>query len=182
VQPNNSFQPMSGSSLRSSSAAAELILPRSPVRYVTTLILLLALASATLAGAWGAGSFENDDALDWVSELIDEADTGLVYITLEEARSQPYLEAPTASSAVAAAEAVAAMLGHPSPALPPDLETWLQRHKQRPTATQLALARDVMKRVLDVKVSELAQLWAKEDATKWRDAIGKLLDRLDTKE
>lgn len=29
-------------------------------------------------GAWGSGSFENDDALDWLTDFCDDPDKGLI--------------------------------------------------------------------------------------------------------
>ena len=67
-------------------------------------------------GAWGVGPFENDDASDWVYQLEGAEDLELVRGTLEAAANpQGYLEAPTCSEALAAAEVVAALSGRPTP-------------------------------------------------------------------
>ena len=47
-------------------------------------------------GAWGIGSFENDEALDWLSDLVASGDASVI------------------ESALAAADVVAAWNGHPA--------------------------------------------------------------------
>ncbi|RYD32347.1 MAG: DUF4259 domain-containing protein [Verrucomicrobiaceae bacterium] len=53
-------------------------------------------------GAWGAGSFENDDALDWIAALAESNDTSI----LEEAFSsvtdgEDYLDATDCTLGIA---------------------------------------------------------------------------------
>jgi hypothetical protein len=145
-------------------------------------ILLVATTSLVLAGAWGPGSFDNDDALDWLSELTSSHDSTFVHSTLNSAKAQTYLEAPGGSSAIAAAEVVAAMLGRPASTTPRELTAWLKQHSKRPTAAQVAVAKCVVERVLDAKTSELAELWAEGDGTKWRNALHELIRRLELTE
>lgn len=78
-------------------------------------LVMTALSGSASAGAWGSGSFENDDALDLSTNLAQQPDTALVYQTLRGAVRDrtAYLEAPDGSAAVAAAEVVAALKGHP---------------------------------------------------------------------
>ena len=78
-------------------------------------------------GAWGTDSFANDDAMDWIAE--QEAN-GLAAVASAfaavDAAADDYLDASIASSALAAAEVVAALLGGPSPTRPEsdEFETW----------------------------------------------------------
>ena len=47
-------------------------------------------------GAWGVGTFENDDASDWAYQLEEAGDLDLVQVTLAAAADpEAYLEAPT---------------------------------------------------------------------------------------
>lgn len=62
-------------------------------------------------GAWGTGSFENDDAADWVAGLDAISPEELTRILIAAADDPEYLEGPAASVAVAAAEVVAALEG-----------------------------------------------------------------------
>lgn len=84
------------------------------------------LASNAGAGAWDAGPFDNDDALDWVWELESSVDLSAVEAALKAAANGgSYLEAPTGSAAIAAAEVVAALLGNPHPQLPDEIRSWV---------------------------------------------------------
>jgi len=62
-------------------------------------------------GAWGIGSFDNDDAVDWAYELGESQGTELLVATLEAIGPEDHLEAPDCSIALAAAEVVAALSG-----------------------------------------------------------------------
>ena len=68
-------------------------------------------------GAWGAGSFENDAALDFASEIesVDDVKAGLA------AEGQEEIDADLGSRVIVAAECVAAMRGHRNPDMPADL-------------------------------------------------------------
>jgi Domain of unknown function (DUF4259) len=61
-------------------------------------------------GAWGHGSFENDDAADWVHEFELQGASAVVPAqeSVSKIPEDEYLEAPEASVAIAAAEIVAA--------------------------------------------------------------------------
>lgn len=72
-------------------------------------------------GAWGVGSFENDDAGDWVWELEEAGDGSFLVDTLQpvaDAAADKYVEVGEAACALAAAEVVAAALGQPGDDLP----------------------------------------------------------------
>lgn len=72
-------------------------------------------------GAWGAGSFENDDAADWLADFCDEPDEKRIanaLSTVAEMDAGEYLEAPECSVGLAAAEIVASLKGAGSPDLP----------------------------------------------------------------
>jgi hypothetical protein len=134
------------------------------------------LSVTAYAGAWGSGSFENDDALDWASECVKASSVAPVFAAFQ-ATEAKYIEAPEGSRAVSAAEVVAAALGRPDPKLPPSLLSWSQRHAD--DLAQLApRARAALGRVLDPKASELRQLWSEGKPNKWPDVIANLQSRL----
>lgn len=123
-------------------------------------------------GAWGAGAFENDDALDFAGGVTTVDDIAAAFITWE----GEIIEADVASAIVAAAECVAAMLGRPSEDLPDGLATRL-RAFGRPDATLLETARDNLSAV--ISSSELTELWAEaDDPSAFNRAITGLIDRL----
>ena len=70
-------------------------------------------------GAWGTGSFENDDAANWIAELGTIVPDHLAQILVQAADYPSYLEAPASRIAVAAAEVIAALNGSPAQEAPP---------------------------------------------------------------
>ena len=129
-------------------------------------------------GAWGAGTFENDDALDWLGEFraegIQAAAAALADVL---ALKGEYLEAPLASRAVAAAEVVAAASGRPGANLPDDLADWLTSHQVQQRAELLRNAAAALTRVM--AESELRDLWADSDEFEvWEATLRDVLSRL----
>ena len=143
--------------------------------------LLLSLTSIAIGGAWGTGSFDNDDALDWVWELEESSGSSAIENALHPvATSNAYIEAPSGSYAIAAAEALAALMGKPSESLPPEVTSWVKSQSFKPSAELLNMARSALANVSDESRSELAQLW-KESGTaydEWREHLAGLSERL----
>jgi hypothetical protein len=128
-------------------------------------------------GAWGSGSFENDDAMDWVTGLTDDSSDAVREALAPIASvGDEYLQAPDCSIAIAAAEAVAAARGNPNDALPEEVAGWVAK-KPVVAPDLVELARAAVDRVLIN--SELKDLWD-ESATpdEWRQAMGDLRKRL----
>jgi hypothetical protein len=133
-------------------------------------------------GAWGVDSFGNDDAADWASGLDASRDLQLVEETLSRAmvESDEYLEAPTASEAVAAAEAVARLrgAGGERTSYSESVDQWVERVGKPPSAAVVQLAIRALDRIVAPN-SELRDLWEEsEDFTAWTDAVRELRDRL----
>jgi len=149
-------------------------------------------------GAWDAGSFQNDTALDWAGNLRESGDVTAVRIALvrvlEERRSErpsfigrllgrrlvePYLEAHVASQGIAAAEIIAFWLGHPDQHFPVGLREWARNHADSLSPELVALAQQAVS-VIKTK-SELKDFWEEGDnivAPKWHAAIADLESRL----
>ena len=131
-------------------------------------------------GAWGHGSFDNDDAMDWLQEFdgagAAAATNALSHVT--SLNDGDYLEAPEASMALAAAELVAAAPTGDSSNLPADAGPMLAQHQQSLTGAALVdAARRAVARVL--KESELKDLWEDSpDKQAWQDGVQDLLSRL----
>jgi len=129
-------------------------------------------------GIWAEGSFDNDDAGDWVWELEEAEDV----VILEEAFSaiidnEDDLEAPDCSVAVAAAEVVAALRQHPANNLPKEVQTFVSHVDSQPSESLIASALAALKRVRTK--SELQELWdSGANGEKWRQAIAELESRL----
>ena len=128
-------------------------------------------------GAWGPGSFENDDAMDWLGGLTpDSGDAALRPALVAVAEGRGHVEGPDCSVAIAAAEAVAAARGKPATKLPPEVEAWLASSPH--IARDLVdVARMAIRRV--VSDSELKDLWEEsESSEEWREAMSDLESRL----
>ncbi len=134
-------------------------------------------------GAWGAGSFENDIALDWAAECKSIDDISSKFDDLEAIdQSQcndhdPYVDADLASEVVAAAEAVAMLMGSVSSDFPDDLREELKTAGE-PDSQLIDKAKHSISRIL--MASELLELWSKDEdqSGEWNIAITGLIDRL----
>jgi hypothetical protein len=148
-------------------------------------------------GTWGADSFQNDSALDWLSNLRESKDASLVRTTLSQVvehhgteHSPPsildrlrgrrqhtdWLTAGVAAKALAAAEIVAAWHGHPSATLPDGVMSWLQQCSSSFQSDLVALARKATSIVK--RNSELKDLWEEGDASRWKGVVENLERRL----
>lgn len=129
-------------------------------------------------GAWAEGSFDNDDAGDWVWELKEAEDTAV----LEEVFSiitdnDDYIEAPDCSIAIAAAEVVAAMKKRPAAKLPPEVQEYVKRIGDQASPDLVTAALAALKRIR-IR-SELQELWDdSKNSEKWHKAVEELESRL----
>ncbi|QHS58272.1 DUF4259 domain-containing protein [Chitinophaga agri] len=72
-------------------------------------------------GTWGTRNFENDGSQDWVFEMMDNKDGGMVADTLQFSLNKDgILDASECEDALAAAEVVAALAGKASEDFPED--------------------------------------------------------------
>lgn len=129
-------------------------------------------------GTWGLTSFENDDALDWVIELENAADTTILRDTLSfvNQSEDDYLDTSDSCFALAAAEVVAALGGKPSPNLPNEVAKWVAGRGE-PEPALLSHAKKAVKAVLED--SELKDLWEETDEHEdWVRDVEGLLERL----
>lgn len=129
-------------------------------------------------GAWGYGSFDNDDALDWVNQLERSKDLSAIARALNNIadKSEGYLEAPDCTIALAVAEVVAALAGNPSPSLPEEVTHWLRVHKGADADTVSKAKQAVNVILLN---SELKELWQESgEFEQWRAVVTDLLSRL----
>jgi Domain of unknown function (DUF4259) len=131
-------------------------------------------------GAWGLGTFENDDALDWAAgfrhapsaRLLRDAFAAVIGV-------DGYLERDPGSYALAAAEVVAAIKGKPCRDMPPALRDWAAANRDVATPDFVASALAAIDRVTVATSSEIAELWAEgSDAPAWAARIDDLRQRL----
>jgi len=133
-------------------------------------------------GIWGAGSLDNDTAVDWMYGLGEVADMSLIEGTLDRALAigDDYLEAADAQEAIAAAEAVARLLGNFG--IRNDysrtMDDWVTYMTQKPSLELLTKAWRMMARVQQPP-SELLELWSNSDkAEVWSRSLADLKLRL----
>lgn len=134
-------------------------------------------------GAWGIGSFENDDAMDWARELEESRGLKAVKRALREVvdTGDGYLEAPIAAVGIAAAEVVAGLNDAPADDLPEEIENWIEEQRGRSEVDLSPLALEVLERV-KIK-SELHDLWKDgTDFDKWLASLKNLEARLSGEE
>jgi len=123
------------------------------------------LCHAGLMGAWDSGPFGNDDAADFIAELADVADSGVIVVMLGDAllavtASDGYIEAPDMSRGIAAAVIVAVLASTTVPK-PPELdESWLDSFVAVPSKQLLSEAEAVFRRAFRDDENEWYELWA----------------------
>lgn len=125
-------------------------------------------------GAWGIHVDECDGSLDFLREVGDSRDWSEVDMRIRDYVADGGYD--DGDEALAAAELVAAALGHASPRLAPELAGWAADHaaEARPLRADAVAA---VKLVLDA--SELSELWSEADeAADWRGTVEELLSRL----
>jgi hypothetical protein len=130
-------------------------------------------------GAWGTGTFENDDAADWVYELLESRDLmparDALAATMD---SDGWLESPEGARAVAAAVVIAAAFDGDVEGVPEEVVGWLGHHPDAATREDARLAADALERVLS-EDSELRELWVDAgEGQEWTEGIQRVGRRL----
>lgn len=124
---------------------------------------------------WGTGSFENEEAQNWLKKLktLSPNDLEQIFSAVDPAS---YLDAPAASVVIAAAEAVAGLKGAPPDPMPREIQEWLS-HPPNPPANLSELARSAVSQVRFS--SELKDLWLEADGlNEWSTGLRDLEQRL----
>ena len=133
---------------------------------------------------WGTGSFENEDAQNFLGELKSLQPDDLRSRLARAADQESYLEAKESTVAIAAAETIAALVeteDSPESAVPPpQILDWIKQN--RPAITpDLPQFRDLATRAVErVRTnSELKDLWLEaEGLNEWSKALRDLQQRL----
>lgn len=129
-------------------------------------------------GAWDLGNFDNDDAMDFVSDLTESDDLELVHDAIESVvDNYIYIEGDEAAKALVAGEVVALIKGKPADTVPVTLMAWQQAHA-------FSLDDDLQNRALEavrrvMRDSELEELWKESDEYEaWLTLVEGLIERL----
>jgi hypothetical protein len=133
-------------------------------------------------GTWGVGPLENDTAVDWMYGLGEVADMSLIEGTLDRAlaNGDDCLEVPEAEEGLAAAEALARLLGNfgERNEYSRTLDDWVSWMPEKPSLELLTKAWRIVRRVQQ-EPSELLELWMKSDkAEAWLHSLADLKLRL----
>jgi hypothetical protein len=133
-------------------------------------------------GAWGVGSFENDQAYNWLNDFLDNPSRESLQEVFDYVLDRrDFLDSPESAAALVAAELVAAQLARPSRDFPPDLD--LPEALPFPADPDLVeTATRVVGHILySPGHSELRELW-KEAGDKaynqWENGVYNLIERL----
>jgi hypothetical protein len=139
-------------------------------------------------GIWGYGPLENDDASDWLDELLEDQEFSLLYQAFDGVigeEAEEYLETPECCNAIVAAEVVALLAGFPSnPSIVAacdikKLYELLLHIKCKDKLVDQAI-KSVEKIMTDEDNSELRQAW-EEDVSgfeSWTASLRDLVSRL----
>jgi hypothetical protein len=132
-------------------------------------------------GSWGAHTFQNDTAMDWLHKLHASDDFTLVHKTLLRIAAPPeeFCQNRIEEEILAAAEIVASWLGHP-PEPKQGLDEWVRQHKDWFTPEILSLA---LQAVATIKTkSQLRDMWKDRSGAvdaRWLDSVADLERRLE---
>jgi hypothetical protein len=132
-------------------------------------------------GAWGAGTFDNDTACDWVADLEQALDLSAVVGALNAvvAVGDDYLELDPACEALAACEVIALLKGNVGGKYryPEEVDGWVKAHPVKPSDELTRAALEAIDRIL-APSSELLELWDEQDGSEWRSAVSDLRSRI----
>ncbi|HTI72181.1 MAG TPA: DUF4259 domain-containing protein [Candidatus Limnocylindria bacterium] len=128
-------------------------------------------------GAWGVGSFENDDALDFTSAFPEADDLEILEDAFSAVIENDELEASECCNAIAAAEVVAALRKNPLASLPESVTEFVGRMRM-PVPPRLV--RDALHALEAIQASsELKELWEDTaDGADWHACLADLESRL----
>ena len=133
-------------------------------------------------GTWGADPLENDTAVDWMYGLGEVADLSLIEGTLDRALAfgDDLLPAADAEEALAAAEAVARLLGNfgARNEYTQTMDDWVSWMPEKPPLALLTKAWRIVARVRQPP-SELLSLWTEAGGVEaWARSLADLTIRL----
>ena len=125
---------------------------------------------------WGTGSFENEDAQNFLAKLNSLGIDDLSPI-LASAVDHNYLDAPASTIAIVVAEIVATASGNPPQTVPAQIVEWIAKIEGSPSPQMADLARRAVEKVRTN--SELKDLWLEaEGLNEWSAVLRDLEKRL----
>lgn len=134
-------------------------------------------------GAWGAGHFENDMAMDWLGPIQNYSDETPIRAAFQRAIDQSdYLVVDDGAEVVAAAATLACLLGTDLVDVPDELKDWIQASECNIDHSLLSLAIAAIDRTTG-KNSELAELWSENPDyyPAWKESVEDLRAKISEK-
>jgi Domain of unknown function (DUF4259) len=133
-------------------------------------------------GTWSVDPFGNDDAVDWIYDLVETNDLTFIVETIQKVLDfgSEYLDAPEAIEAIAAADIIARLKGnfYVKNAYTESLDDWIENHRLTPPQALVESAILAMDRILTAP-SELLELWQdSKDFDHWAKEMQDLKARL----
>lgn len=121
-------------------------------------------------GAWGQGNFENDNALDYLNDVLDQDELSYLHAAFD-AALQGDIDSPEACEALAAVEVLCAACGAPADDASEELLEWVEGKSDVPEE----LIAEGLRAIAAVKTeSELRELW--EETDDFEDWLGVVED------
>ncbi len=132
--------------------------------------------------AWDSSAFGNDSANDWLAELLETSDIGMVVAAFDTVlgTGDEVVDLQDGEEAVAAAEVVACMAGKPGKVgdVVERVESWMDEYELEIDGALASKARRAVDRVYN-EPSELREGWEEDGGVdEWRNALADLKDRL----
>ena len=129
-------------------------------------------------GTWGTRNFENDGSQDWIFEMMENSDGGMVADTLQfTLNKEGNLDASECEDALAAAEVVAALAGKASEDFPEDPLDNLDSLQLLAAPALKKLAREAVERIKTA--SEMRDNWTESgELDAWVAVLEDLQKRL----
>lgn len=125
---------------------------------------------------WGTGSFENEEAQNFLAKLNSLGIDDLSPI-LARAADHNYADASQSTVAIVVAEIVATARGNPPHAVPNQITEWIAKIEGSPSSQMSDLARRAVEKVRSN--SELKDLWLEaEGLNEWSVVLRDLEERL----
>lgn len=132
-------------------------------------------------GCWGTGTFENASAQAWAGALEERHGLDAVSQVLCAPRNGEFISADEAAASLAAAEVVAALLGHPSGELPVRVARWVSENRGLDARPYRDMAMNHARAIL-AGHCELRDRWAADESGYpfWKATVEALIARLES--
>jgi hypothetical protein len=136
-------------------------------------------------GAWGAGPFDNDAALDFFAELEEETSFSVIRSKIEDVITDDYLEVDIVQEAIASLAILTAIKTNDERLLPgfetSSLENLIELFAAKIDDNILSLCEDAFGIIKRSDDNELYELWLDEDDVElWMAHLDDLEERLFT--